>query len=127
MIGEIINMMDAKSIEMAKIAIDALSDKKGEDIRAIDISEVSDIADIFLIAGGANRSQVQALCDNVLEKMGKAGFPEKQVEGYETSNWILIDFGDIVVHIFDKENRLLYDLERLWRDGNSLDVDELIK
>lgn len=120
-------MMDDRSIQMAKIAIDALSDKKGEDIRAIDISEVSDIADIFLIAGGANRSQVQALCDNVLEKLGRAGFPEKQVEGYDSSNWILIDFGDIVVHIFDKENRVLYDLERLWRDGKSLDIEELVK
>jgi len=117
--------MEQKSLDMLKIAVEALSDKKGEDIKAIDISEVSDIADVFLIAGGANRSQVQALCDNVLEKLGRAGYPEKQVEGYDASNWILIDFGDIVVHIFDKENRLLYDLERLWRDGNSIDIDNL--
>lgn len=114
-----------KSLEMAKLAIDALEDKKAEDIRVIDISEVSVIADYFIIAGGSNKNQIQALCDNVLEKLGRAGYPEKQTEGYNTANWILIDFVDIIVHIFDKENRLLYDLERIWRDGKQVDLKEL--
>ena len=117
--------MEKNSIEMAKLVIEALEDKKAEDIRVIDISEVSVLADYFIIAGGTNRSQIQALCDNVLEKMGRAGFPEKQTEGYDTANWILIDFGDVIVHIFDKENRLLYDLERIWRDGKMVDIKEL--
>ena len=112
-------------MEMAKLAIEALEDKKAEDIRVIDISEVSVLADYFIIAGGNNRSQIQALCDNVLEKLGRAGYPEKQTEGYDTANWILIDFGDVIVHIFDKENRLLYDLERIWRDGKQVDIAEL--
>lgn len=112
-------------MEMAKLAIEALEDKKAEDIRVIDISEVSVLADYFIIAGGNNRSQIQALCDNVLEKLGRAGYPEKQTEGYDTANWILIDFGDVIVHIFDKENRLLYDLERIWRDGKQVDSAEL--
>lgn len=114
-----------KSLEMAKLAIAALEDKKAEDIRVIDISEVSVIADYFIIAGGSNKNQIQALCDNVLEKLGRAGYPEKQTEGYSTANWILIDFVDVIVHIFDKENRLLYDLERIWRDGKQIDVKEL--
>lgn len=105
------------AIEAAKLAIESLEDKKAEDIRVIDISEVSVIADYFIIAAGSNRSQIQALCDNVEEKLGRAGVPVKQIEGYDTANWILLDFGDIIVHIFDKENRLLYDLERIWRDG----------
>lgn len=109
--------MDNKSMEMAKLAIEALEDKKAEDIKVIDISEVSVIADYFIIAGGTNRSQIQALCDNVDEKLGRAGYDLKQKEGYETANWVLLDFGDVIVHIFDKENRLLYDLERIWRDG----------
>lgn len=110
---------------MAKLAIEALEEKKAEEIKVIDISEVSVIADYFIIAGGTNRSQIQALADNVDEKLGRAGHPSKQVEGYDTANWILMDFGDVIVHIFDKENRLLYDLERIWRDGKQVDIESL--
>ena len=109
------------SKEMTKMAISALEDKKAEDIRIIDISEVSVLADYFIIASGSNRSQVQALSDNVEETLGRAGSPVKQVEGYDTANWILLDFGDIIVHVFDNENRLFYDLERIWRDGKLID------
>ena len=117
--------MDKDVREMTKLALDALADKKAEDVRLIDISEVSVIADVFMIAGGNNRSQIQALCDNVEEKLGRAGYLVKQIEGYEAANWILMDFGSIIVHIFDKENRLLYDLERLWRDGKQIDMEDL--
>lgn len=117
--------MENKSLEMAKLAIEALEDKKAEDIKVIDISEVSVIADYFIIAGGSNRSQIQALCDNVDEQLGRAGYFVKQKEGYEAANWVLLDFGDVIVHIFDKENRLLYDLERIWRDGKQVDLDSI--
>ena len=117
--------MEQKSMEMARLAIEALEDKKAEDIRVIDISDVSVIADYFLIAGGSNRSQIQALCDNVEEKLGKAGYFCRQKEGYDTANWILMDFGVVIVHIFDKENRLLYDLERIWRDGRQVETESL--
>lgn len=117
--------MNNNSLEMAKLAIEALEDKKAEDIKVIDISEVSVIADYFIIAGGSNPSQIQALCDNVDEKLGRAGFPSKQIEGYDTANWVLLDFNDIIVHVFDKENRLLYDLERIWRDGKQVDLESL--
>ena len=114
--------MEDRSKKMAKLAIEALEDKKAEEIRVLDISEVSVIADLFIIAGGSNKNQVQALCDNVTEKLGRAGFPENHIEGYDTAGWILIDFGDIIVHIFDKENRTLYDLERIWRDGKVIEA-----
>ncbi|MCM1543349.1 MAG: ribosome silencing factor [Blautia sp.] len=117
--------MEQRSMEMAKLAIEALEDKKAEDIRVIDISEVSVIADYFLIAGGKNKNQIQALCDNVEEMLGRAGYLCRQKEGYDTANWILMDFGDVIVHIFDKENRLLYDLERIWRDGKMVDAESL--
>lgn len=117
--------MNEKSLNMAKLAIDALEDKKAEDIKIIDISEVSVLADYFIIAGGNNHSQIQALSNNVEEKLGRAGYPVKQIEGYDTANWILMDFGDIIIHIFDKENRLLYDLERIWRDGKIMEKEEL--
>ncbi len=113
--------MENLSKEMAKLAIGALEDKKAEDIRVIDISEVSVVADYFIIADGSNRSQIQALADNVEETLGRAGYPMKQVEGYNTANWILMDFNDIIIHIFDKENRLFYNLERIWRDGKDID------
>lgn len=113
------------SKEIARLVIDALEDKKAEDIKVIDISQLTIIADYFIIAGGSNRSQIQALSDNVAEKLGRAGHPLKQMEGYDTANWVLMDFGDVIVHVFDKENRLLYDLERIWRDGRQIAKEDL--
>lgn len=111
------------SREMVKLAIDALEDKKAEDIRIIDISQVTVIADYFIIASGSNRNQVQALIDNVEEKLGRAGHSPKQIEGYDAANWVLMDYRDIIVHVFDRENRLFYDIERIWRDGKSISAD----
>jgi ribosome-associated protein len=111
--------------EMAKIAYNALDEKKGEDIKIIDISGVSVLADYFIIANGNNESQVKALVDHVEECLYQAGYQIKQREGYGTGNWVLLDFGDIIVHIFDKENRLFYDLERIWRDGKNVDLEAL--
>lgn len=113
------------SKELCKLALQALEDKKADDISVIDISEVSVLADYFLIASGSNRSQIQAMCDNVEEVLGRAGTSVKQIEGYDGANWILLDFGDIIVHIFDNENRLFYDLERIWRDGKKISLEEL--
>ncbi len=109
--------------KLVKLVIHALEDKKAEDIRIIDISEISTIADYFIIAGGSNKSQIQALCDNVEEVLYKAGCELKQKEGYETANWVLMDFGDLIVHVFDKENRFLYDLERVWADGKQIEKE----
>lgn len=118
-------MAQMESKEMAKLVIAALEDKKAEDIKVIDISEVSVIADYFIIANGTNRSQIQAMSDNVEETLGKAGVHAKQIEGYQNANWVLLDFNDVIVHIFDKENRLFYDLERIWRDGKMIDAETL--
>ena len=114
------------SKEMVKLAVKALEDKKGEDIKIIDIQNVSVLADYFIIARGANPNQVQAMADNVEEELFKAGFEARQVEGYNTANWILMDYNDIIVHIFSREDRLFYDLERIWRDGKVIEnVEEL--
>lgn len=112
--------------EMTQIAYRALSDKKGEDIKIIDISEISVLADYFLIVSGNSENQVRALVDNVEEEMHKAGYGLKQREGYGNGNWVLMDFGDIIVHIFDRENRLFYDLERIWRDGKIVDIESFM-
>ena len=108
------------SKKMALMAIDALEDRKGEDVRVIDISNVSTLADYFIIATGTNVNQVQAMADSVQEALGRAGHMTRNVEGYDAGNWILLDFGDIIVHVFDSENRLFYDLERIWRDGKTV-------
>ena len=113
------------SKEMAKLAYLALEDKKVEDITIIDISGVSVLADYFIIANGTNSNQVMAMADNVDEALHKAGHPVKQVEGYSEGNWVLLDYSDIIVHVFDRENRLFYDLERIWRDGNRINIEEL--
>ena len=109
----------------ARIAYQALEDKKGEDIKIIDISNVSVLADYFIIANGNNKNQVQALVDNVQEELDKVGVQVKQVEGYRMGNWILLDYGDIIIHVFSKEDRLFYDLERIWRDGKDISIEEL--
>ena len=114
-----------QSKEMAKLAYAALSDKKGEDIKILNISEVTVLADYFIIASGSNRNQVQAMADNVEEVLAKEGAEPKQIEGYQSGNWILLDYQDVIVHIFDQENRLFYDLERIWRDGKNISLEEL--
>ena len=112
---------------MAQIACKAIDDKKGQDIKVIDIHNVSVIADYFVIASGANSNQVQAIVDNVEEQLGRAGFEAKQIEGDRNSSWILMDYGDVIVHVFDEENRLFYDLERIWRDGKVLEMDAFLE
>ena len=111
---------------MARLAYETLSEKKGEDIRVINISEISTLADYLVIANGTNESQVNALVENVEKKLETAGYILKQREGYGLGNWVLLDFGDIIVHVFDKDNRLFYDLERIWRDGRVVEnIEEL--
>lgn len=113
------------SKEMVKLAYEALDEKKAEDIRIIDIAGVSVLADYFVICNGSNESQVRALVDNVEEVLAKAGYELKQMEGHGLGSWVLMDFGDIIVHVFDRENRLFYDLERIWIDGKLVDVESL--
>ena len=113
------------SKDLAKIALSGLEDKKAQDIKIIDISEVSVMADYFIIASGSNRNQVQAMADNVEEKLHDAGINPRQIEGYSSANWILMDFNDIIVHIFNEEDRLFYNLEKIWLDGKLIDPSSL--
>lgn len=116
-------MSDNKN--MLKIIYDALTDKKAFDIRILDISKISDIADYFIIADGANRNQVQAMCDTVEEFMLDAGKKPKSIEGYAEGGWILLDYYDIIVHIFSNEARHFYDIERIWNDAMCVSIDEI--
>lgn len=114
-----------QSRKMALLAVEALEDKKAGGLTILDISEVSTIADYFIIADGSNINQVQAMADNVEEVLGRAGYSPRQIEGYHSGNWILMDYNHIIVHVFDSENRLFYDLERIWRDGREIQKEDL--
>lgn len=115
-----------KELEMVRLACKAMDEKKAIDIKVIDIHEVSVIADYFVIASASNQNQVQAMVDNADEMLDRAGYEAKQIEGTRNSSWVLMDYGDMIIHIFDEENRLFYDLERIWRDGKILDAQEFL-
>lgn len=117
--------MNEQSVKMAMIAVNSLEDKKANDIHIIDISEISVIGDMFIIAGGTNRNQIQAMCDDLREKLGRAGYEAKQIEGYNNANWVLLDYRDIIIHIFDPDTRSYYDIERIWRDGRRVELEEI--
>ncbi|MCI9525882.1 MAG: ribosome silencing factor [Lachnospiraceae bacterium] len=113
------------SREMAKTACRALSEKKAEDLRVIEISEISPLADYFIIATGSNTNQIQAMVDAVDEALTKEEHQVKQIEGNRNSSWVLMDYGDIIVHIFSQEDRLFYNLEKIWTDGKRIEVEDL--
>ncbi|MBR5943423.1 MAG: ribosome silencing factor [Lachnospiraceae bacterium] len=110
------------TFDYVKCACDAISDKKGEKITVIDISEVSSLADFFVIANGDNINQVKAMCDEVEERLAKMGLKGGVVEGYNNANWVLMDYKDFIIHIFDYETRAMYDLERIWSDGKKIAI-----
>jgi len=103
----------AKALKIAEI----LHEKKGLDILLMELIGITLVADYFVIASGKSSTQVQALAHHVLEKMAEEGFDELRVEGKNEAHWVLIDYGDVVVHIFQEEDREFYNLERLW--GNA--------
>ena len=121
---EVYNMERAKLI--VKKAYDALSDKKGENIKVIEIGKISTVADYFVIANGTNTPHVESLVDSVEEELLKEGIHTDRIEGVKSSGWILMDYNDVIVHVFAKEDRLFYDLERMWRDGKEISVEDLI-
>ncbi len=113
------------SKKMCKLAYDALDDKQGMDIKVLDIHDISVLADYFIIAHGNNPNHVQALIDAVDDSLSKNGYTVKSIEGYQTGSWILMDAERIIVHVFHKDARLFYDLERIWSDGRIIDPAEL--
>ncbi len=110
---------------IVKKAYDALNDKKAEDIKIIEIGSLSTVADYFIIANGSNAPHVESLVDNVEEELLKENIHAERMEGVKSSGWILMDYNDVVVHVFSKEDRLFYDLERVWRDGKLIEVETL--
>ena len=101
----------------------ALDDKKGGNTRILDISAITTISDYFIVTSGNNYNQVRAIADNVEEELlKKHGMRPERVEGYNNGEWILLDYIDYVIHVFDREQRLFYDIERIWSDGKEIEV-----
>ncbi len=111
-----------KIYKLVKVAVDAISEKKGNEIRVLDISEISSFADYFIIASGTNKKQVQTISDFVEEKLEEQGKMPAGKEGYPTASWVLLDYTEFVVHIFSSEERIFYDLERIWKDGKEIEI-----
>lgn len=112
--------------EMLKIIISTLYKKKAESIQAIKISDLTILADYFIIASGNSSTQTKTLAEEVEYQMSQAGVEPNRKEGYNGSSWVILDYGDIVVHVFYKETRDYYQLERLWADGEKIDIEEYV-
>ena len=108
---------DDKLDERIITAVRSAAEKKAIDIVVLDLREIASFTDYFVITSGTNERQVQAISDEVYETLKKAGSPAARVEGYKTAEWILLDYGDFIVHVFDEKSRKFYDLERLWRES----------
>ena len=114
-----------KPKELAIVAAKALDSKKGVDIRVIEVEALTTLADYFVICTGSSNTQINALCDAVEEAVNAAGESTLHREGHRGGTWVLLDFGSVVVHVFNREAREFYSLERLWQDGTPLDLQEL--
>ncbi|MCL2087990.1 MAG: ribosome silencing factor [Oscillospiraceae bacterium] len=114
------------SLQAAKVIVKALDSKKAEDIRVIGIGELSVIGDYFIIASGRSGVQVKALADEIETKMSEKGVTPKRIEGYSYANWVILDYIDVIVHLFHSDTREFYSLERLWSDGEQIDIANLL-
>lgn len=115
------------SLELAKSIAKTLDSKKADKIDVIEIADLTILSDYFVIASANNTTHVKALADEVEFELKKLGKFTERVEGYENANWIILDYIDVVVHIFYEETRNFYNLEKLWSDGKKLDITELLK
>ena len=113
--------------EKLELIIKTLDSKKGEDIQAIRIADLTILADYFVIVNGNSNTHARTLADEVEYQMSEEGIEPSGKEGHNGSNWIVLDYSDVIVHVFYKETREFYQLERLWADGEHLDVNELLK
>jgi ribosome-associated protein len=107
--------------ERILMALHAAAEKKAIETVVLDLRDIASFTDYFVITSGANERQVQAISDEVFETLKKAGTPAARVEGYKTAEWILLDFGDFVFHVFNEKARKFYDLERLWRESKRVE------
>ncbi len=109
--------------EIALCAAGALSDKKGEDLKLLEVKDITVVADYFLICTATSNTHVKALCDEVEHRLDLAGEPMRRREGQRSDTWVLLDYGCVIVHVFTEDTRKFYDLERLWNDATPIALD----
>lgn len=114
------------SLELAKEAVKAIDSKKGFKIKLIKVDDISVLADYFVIATGSNSTQVKAIAEEVEYKLKETGNTVSHIEGYRSNSWILLDFIDVIVHVFSDEAREYYDLDRMWADGEVIDISDIL-
>lgn len=114
------------SYEQSILTAKAISSKKGLDIKLIEIGDISSLADYMVIATGTSSTHVKAIADEVEYQLDNAGISVSHIEGYRSNSWILLDYVDVIVHIFSDEAREFYDLERLWQDGKEIDISNIV-
>lgn len=114
------------SLERAKEIVKSLDAKKAKDIKLLEIKNLSSLGDYFILASGTSTSQVKSLSDEVEDAMTKQGEEPRKVEGHQSAQWILLDYSDVMVHIFLEETRTFYNLERLWCDAPEIDLSAII-
>ncbi len=117
-------MLNAK--EMIAVAVKALDDKKGKDLKVLYTADQTTLADYFIICNGSSNTQVRALAEAVEEALSKAGEEPHHIEGHRGGQWTLLDYSAVVIHIFTEEGREFYDLERLWSDADPVDISEYL-
>ena len=116
-------MTDREELE---IAVKALDSRKGKNITALKVEDLTILANYFIIASATSTTQVKALADEVEYQLGEKGVKPKSIEGYQSQTWIVLDYYDIIVHVFLEETRDFYQLERLWTDGTPVDISGMI-
>ena len=114
------------SYEQSILTAKAISSKKGLNIKLIEIGDISSLADYMVIATGTSSTHVKAIADEVEYQLDEAGISVSHIVGYRSNSWILLDYVDVIVHIFSDEAREFYDLERLWQDGKEIDISDIV-
>ncbi|SCY84173.1 ribosome silencing factor [Alkaliphilus peptidifermentans] len=118
--------MDNQLMELVERTVQFIDSKHGEDISVLDISKISSICDYFIIASGSSVRQVKSISDEVEDQLAKLDVLPRHKEGYFNGRWILLDYGDIVIHLFHEEDRAFYNLERIWKDGSIVNIDKIV-
>ncbi|KAB3533114.1 ribosome silencing factor [Alkaliphilus serpentinus] len=118
--------MENHIYQLVERIVHYIDEKLGEDIKVLDIKEVSSICDYFVIASGSSIRQVKSISDEIEDQLSKLDIFPRHKEGYHAGRWVLMDYGDIVIHIFHEEDRLFYNIERIWKDARNLNIDNIV-
>ena len=113
--------------KIVKIAVRAMDSKKARNIKVLKIEKLTSIADYFVISNGTSTTQIKAIADEVEFKLEQEGIKVDHREGYSGGRWILLDYGDVIIHVFHPEAREFYNLEKLWADASEVDIEQYLK